>query len=153
VAESDISAELRIAASPARLYDMVSDVTRMGEWSPENVGCKWLGDASGPAVGSRFRGSNRRGWRRWSTTCKVVTAEPGRAFAFDVSFGGLPIARWTYEFKEDGDGTVVTEHWTDRRAGWMRVGSGPVMGVRDMATFNRSNMEKTLAELKAAAES
>jgi hypothetical protein len=53
-------ARVHIDAKPAELYDLVTDVTRMGEWSPECVRCVWLDGATGPAVGARFRGSNRR---------------------------------------------------------------------------------------------
>src|SRR5687767_630723 len=107
----------RVAAPADALYAMVSDVTRMGEWSPENLGGRWLGAATGPAVGARFRGSNRRGLRRWSTTCTVVAADPGRRFAFEVAFAGIPVARWSYEFAPGNGDTVVTETWTDRRPG------------------------------------
>jgi uncharacterized protein YndB with AHSA1/START domain len=150
--EPDVSVELRIAASPTRLYDLVSDVTRMGEWSPENTGGRWLRGAAGASVGARFRGSNRNRGRRWSTTCTVVTAAPGREFAFEVDFVKVPISRWSYEFVEDGDGTVVTERWHDRRPRWMERVSKPVMGVKSRADHNRDGMRATLAALQSAAE-
>src|SRR5687767_14844027 len=103
---TDVKVEERIAAPADSLYALVSDITRTGEWSPENVGGRWLGSATEPAVGARFRGSNRRGFRRWSTRCTVVAADPGRRFAFDVAFAGIPVARWSYEFASDGDGTL-----------------------------------------------
>jgi hypothetical protein len=124
----------------------------MGEWSPETTACHWLGDASGPSVGARFRGSNQRSWRRWSTTCTVTDATPGRRFAFRVAFGPLAIAEWSYDFTPTQAGCRVTESWTDRRAGWMRVGARPLMGVADQAEHNRAGMAATLAALKAAAE-
>ena len=145
-------ASIRIAAPSEQLWAMVADVTRMGEWSPENVGGRWLGDATGPAVGARFRGSNRRGWRRWSTTCTVVAAEPMRAFAFDVEVAGIPASRWIYEFRPDGDATVVTETWTDRRPRWFARLAGVTMGIRDIRAHNRANIEETLANLATAAE-
>jgi hypothetical protein len=101
--------EQQIAAPADALYALVSDVTRTGDWSPENVGGRWIGDATGPVVGAKFRGSNKRGFRRWSTTCTVVAAEPAKEFAFEVAFYGIPVARWGYEFSPDGDGTRVTE--------------------------------------------
>jgi hypothetical protein len=147
------SVSLRIEAAPDALYDIVSDPARMGDLSPECTGGEWLDGATGPAVGARFKGSNRDRWRRWSTTCTVVEAEPGRRFAFDVDFARVPISRWTYDFASDGNGTtVVTEQWSDRRARWMRRASAPVMGVKDRAAHNREGMQKTLAALRAAAE-
>jgi hypothetical protein len=91
-------ARLHVDASPDQLYRMVSDVTRMGEWSPETVGCRWIDGASGPAVGARFKGFNRRGFVRWSTTPEVVVAESGREFAFVTKRRGFPSTRWTYTF-------------------------------------------------------
>ena len=150
--EADARGTARIAAPAHDLYDLVSDVTRMGEWSPENVGARWLGHASGPAVGARFSGSNRRGWRRWSTTCTVIAAEPGRRFAFEVAFAGITVSRWSYEFRPEGDETVVTESWTDRRPGWFSLMAKPMMGIEDVRVHNRENIQETLANLKAAAE-
>ena len=141
-----------IAADAVRLYELVSDVTNMGRWSPENHACRWLRGASGPAVGARFKGSNKAGWRRWSTTCEVVAAEPGRRFAFDTRFGPMPVARWSYDFEPDGDGTRVVETWRDRRPKLMKSPSKYVMGVKDRPGHNRAGMEATLANLKAAVE-
>lgn len=142
----------RVVAPADQLYALVSDVERMGEWSPENVGGRWIGGATGPAVGARFRGSNRRGWRRWSTTCTVVAAEPARKFAFDVAFAGIPASRWTYDFRADGDATVVTETWTDRRPRWFARLAGLTMGIDDIRAHNQENIRKTLANLATAAQ-
>ena len=147
-----VEVEERIAADPDELYALVSDLTKMGSWSPENRGGKWVGGATGPAVGAKFRGANKRGWRRWSTTCKVVEADEGRRFAVDVRFYGAPISRWTYELEADGDGTRVVERWDDHRWAPMRSISKVVMGVPDRPGKNREGMEATLAALKAAAE-
>ena len=50
-----IEESIDIEAPPERLYPMVSDLSRMGEWSPENRGGKWVGGATGAAalVGDR----------------------------------------------------------------------------------------------------
>ena len=150
--EEDVSATARIAATPRDVYALVSDVTRMGDWSPENVGGRWLRGAVGPVAGARFRGSNRRGWRRWSTTCTVVEAEPGNRFAFDVAVARIPASRWTYEFRADGEATVVTETWRDRRPRWFALLAGVTMGIDDIRAHNGENINKTLANLTTAAE-
>lgn len=149
---SDVEVSTDIAAEAAQVWAMVSDVTRMGEWSPETRSCRWLGGATGPAVGARFKGSNSYRLRRWSTTCTVTEATPGERFAFDVDYAGLPISHWSYTFTPAGATTRVVETWTDRRPGWMRALSGPVMGVADRNDHNRQGMEQTLAALKSAAE-
>ena len=139
-------------AAATRIYDLLSDLPRMGEWSPENTGGKWLGGASGPAPGAKFRGTNRAGWRFWMTTVTVTSSERGRHFAFDVDTMGVPVSTWEYELVERDNACTVTERWTDRRPGWMRAASIPVTGVRDRADHNRRNMQETLRKLKAAAE-
>ena len=139
--------------SPAhRLWAMISDLTRMGEWSPENEGAKWLGGATGPAVGARFRGVNRHGKRRWSTVGRVVESEPARSFAFTISAIGLPVAEWRYQFDDRTDSCLVTETWLDRRGRLFKLAGKPVSGVSDRASHNRTSMEETLRRLKAAAE-
>jgi polyketide cyclase/dehydrase/lipid transport protein len=102
----DLIVEEKIEASPLAVYELVSDVTNMGRWSPETTACRWLRGATGPAVGARFKGANRDRWRRWSTTCTVVSADPGRMFAFDVKFWGIPVARWAYEFAPEATGAA-----------------------------------------------
>jgi hypothetical protein len=150
---ADVEVSEVVAATPDVVYAMVSDVTRMGSWSPETTSCRWLGGATGPAVGAAFRGTNKRGPLLWQTTCTVTAADPGRRFAFDVAFGPAPIASWAYDLEPLGaGGTRVTESWTDRRHGSMRLASVPVMGIRDRAGHNRRGMQATLAALKRAAE-
>ncbi|HEY2428031.1 MAG TPA: SRPBCC family protein [Acidimicrobiales bacterium] len=146
---STVTVDEVVGGPPLDAYHFISDVTRMGEWSPETTSCRWLGGATGPAVGARFRGANRDGWRRWSTVCTVVSADPGRQFAFDVEFLGFPISRWTYDFAAEGDGCRVTETWVDRRPGWMVRVSPTVMGVHDRDAHNREGMRATLAALRA----
>ena len=142
-----------VAATPDAVYAMVSDVTRMGSWSPETTSCRWIDGATGPAVGAKFRGTNKRGPLLWQTTCTVTAAEPGRRFAFEVSFGPAAISSWAYDLEPGGPGrTRVTESWSDRRHGGLRLAAVPVMGIRDRAGHNRRNMQVTLAALKRAAE-
>jgi len=89
---------VQVDAPPAVVYGVVSDVRRMGEWSPETIKCEWLDGATGPAVGARFKGSNKRGALRWSTKPTVVAVDPGREFAFEVGSD----VRWTYRVDADG---------------------------------------------------
>ena len=149
---TDVTVSADIKAPAEKVWSLVSDLPRMGEWSPENTGGRWLDGANGPSVGAKFRGSNAKGLRRWSTTCLVTDATPGKRFAFEVTYGRLAISTWEYDLTGDGSSTRVTESWTDRRPAWMKLASGPVMGVWDRSGHNRHNMEETLASLKKAAE-
>ena len=150
--ERQVSAQRHIRADADTLWKMVSDVTRMGEWSPETTRCEWVGGATGPEVGARFRGVNRLGKRTWKTVNEVVEAEPGRVFAFETKAGPMAVARWEYRFEPADDGTTVTETWTDERGWFITVAGKLVSGVPDRAEHNRAGMERTLEALAAAAE-
>ena len=147
-----VSVSQAIAAPPDKVWALLSDLSRMGEWSPENTGGEWASGATGPALGARFKGTNVNGKRRWNTKVEVTTCEPGKAFAFDVSAMGLSIARWSYEIEPAESGCTVTESWTDTRGGLAKALGGPVSGVADRASHNRAGMEATLTGLAAAAE-
>jgi uncharacterized protein YndB with AHSA1/START domain len=144
-----------MAAPADRVWALVSDVTRIGEFSPETFEAEWLDGASGPRPGARFRGHvkrNGKGPVYW-TTCTVVACEPGREFAFDVGAPGKVLNTWRYELTPAGDGTDVTEsfelpsmpllrlYWA--LLGWAR-GPANVRGMR--ATLERM---KTVAEAEA----
>ena len=139
-----------INATPERVYELVSDLPRMGEWSPENVGGAWVGGATGPAVGARFKGKNRKGGKRWSTISTVVTAEPATDFAFDVSVKGFAVARWGYRMEAVDGGTRVTEYWDDHRNKVIAKLTGLALGIPDRAVHNTAGMEQTLEKLAAA---
>jgi len=149
---ADVEVSETVKAASLRLYELVSDLPRMGEWSPENTGGKWVGGATEPAVGAKFRGTNRHGLAIWMTSVTITGADAGQRFAFDVDFLGVPISTWEYTFADAADGCLVTERWTDRRPRWMRL-SSIATGVADRPAHNRRNMQATLAKLKAAAES
>ena len=145
-------ASIEINASPLVVYELVSDITRMGERSPECYRCEWLDGTSGPEVGARFRGHNRLGPIRWSTTCTVTKAEPGREFAFTVvSRHGRPETEWRYLITSATNATVttVTESyrflWCPRAA---RLAEIPFPRDRQL----RRGLRQTLANVKAAAE-
>jgi uncharacterized protein YndB with AHSA1/START domain len=141
-----------IAASPEQLYAMVSDVTRMGEWSPENEGGQWLDGVTAAQEGAKFRATNRVGKKSWKTLATVIAAEPGRHFSFRVSAGPVKVSEWSYTFDATPDGCRLTETWIDMRPGWFKPLGGYGTGVTDRATHNRSGMEQTLERLAAVAE-
>lgn len=147
-----ITRSTEVAAAPGRVWELVSDLPAMGEYSPENRGGSWAAGATGPALGAVFRGRNRSGRRSWSTRSEVVRCEPGRAFAFAVSALGLPVAQWSYELAEVDGGCRLTETWTDRRSPLMvRIGR-LASGVTDREGFTALSIEQTLARVKERAE-
>lgn len=146
-----VTVERTITASAQHLYEMVSDLPSMGEWSPENTGGTWVKGSTGPAVGAQYVGTNSNGKRSWKTQTTVTAADPGERFAFRVLSGPLKVAAWSYAFESAGDSTTVTETWTDQRGWLIRKLGKAFSGVGDRATFNRQGMEATLAGLAAAA--
>ena len=147
-----VTVEQDVAAPADRVWELISDVTRMGEWSPENTGATWKGDLTGPVVGARFSGSNSNGKKRWSTDCTITESEPGREFGFRVRAAGLKIAHWSYRIESTATGCHVTETWTDERGGFAKFAGKFASGVADREAHNREGMVQTLAALAAAAE-
>jgi hypothetical protein len=99
-----------------------------------------------------FKGRNRNGRRRWTTTCTVTDAEPGRTFAFDVKSVVIPVAHWRYDLAATDGGCTVTESTWDRRPGWFRKPGGMATGVMDRDSANAEHIRLTLERLKARAE-
>jgi len=149
---------VHMTAPAERVWELVSDIRNTGRFSPETVDAQWLGGATGPAVGVRFRGKvvrNGRGPTYWSE-CEITACEPGREFGFVVLLaGGRRINHWHYRFTPapapDGTaGTDVTEsfrlepsagtrlYWT--LLGWAR------------GRTNREGMRTTLERIRAVVE-
>ncbi|MBK5306296.1 MAG: SRPBCC family protein [Frankiaceae bacterium] len=147
-----ISRTVDVDAPAERVWALVSDLPGMGALSPENTGGSWLGGATGPAVGVRFRGSNRHGWRRWSTAVRITACEPGHLLSFDVGSLGLAVSRWTYAVAPRPGGCTVTETWEDRRGRAMDVIGLLASGVADRQAYTAQSIEHTLAAVKQRAE-
>lgn len=147
------SASEWIDAPPELLFDRVSDVTNIGQFSPETVEAEWIDGATGPAVGARFRGHVKQNERiEYWTTCRVTTSERGHEFAFVMEMAGREINHWRYQFTPDLErgGTTVTESfeiadWFGTRIFWRLIG-------RVRRPLNMSGMQTTLANLKQKAE-
>jgi hypothetical protein len=158
-----VSGEILVDTDPATAYAHVSDPTRMGESSPENLGADVADDRGGAYVGMTFDGHNKRGPARWTTRCVVTAADPGQRFAFRVGAIGLktprvkaPIASWEYRFDEVDGKTRITETWTDDRRAWpdlaARAFDAMATGGKTFAEFQQGNIDRTLRRLKKVLE-
>jgi hypothetical protein len=147
-------ATTHVNAPPEKVYDLVSDVRRMGEWSPETQRAEWIDGATGPVVGARFKGTNRHGPARWSTKPRVVVADEGREFAFVIGHRGTDMTKWCYRFEPAGDGTSVTESFEMLAdvPWYFTVSERWLMGVKDRKADLEAAMGLTLQRLKVAAE-
>jgi uncharacterized protein YndB with AHSA1/START domain len=146
-----VSFSREIAAPAERVWAMVANLDRMGEWSPENDGGRWVGGTDGPAVGAVFGGRNHNGWRRWRTKVTVIESDPPRRFAFRLRIGPLGGCDWVYDIESTDVGCRVTESWVDHRTWALKKIGWAVSGVADRATHNRATMESTLDSLAAEA--
>lgn len=146
------TAEVQIAAPPEAVWDLITDVTRMGEWSPECYRCAWLDGGTGPREGARFKGWNQQKLGpvpvRWSTTSTVLAAKRGDLFSFTTRDSG---ATWTYRLSATADGgTHVVETRADGTKPLLAKVFGKVMPRRDEILVE--GMQQTLERLKATAE-
>ena len=148
------AARIHIEAPPERVYELVSDVTRMGEWSPETYHCEWV-DGGGPVIGARFKGRNRRGRARWSNTLEVIAADPGREFAFRRDVLPCGVCDWRYRIESEGGGTLLTESYEVVKPDWAITNwfNGLMLGVEDRDEDLAQGMATTLNRIKQAAES
>ena len=142
-----VSVSREIAAPVDAVWSLVTDLPRMGEWSPENKGGEWAKGATGPAVGAKFKGRNSNGKKSWSTTVEVNAFEPQRKFSFGLMVFGKNWCDWVYELEPIEGGCRVTHSWIDHRSGLSAKLGQMVSGVADRAEHNRRNMETTLDNL------
>ncbi len=147
------SVTVHMNASPDAVWALLSDVTKIGRYSPETFEAEWLDGATGPAVGARFRGHvkrNGKGPTYW-TKCTVTVSEPGREFFFAVSPSGTKqLSQWGYHLEPSGDGTDVTESFTLTPTWWLRL-YWALLGWSRGKT-NRQGMQQTLERIKAEVE-
>lgn len=139
-------------APPARVWDLVSDVTRIGEFSPETFEARWTRGSTGPAEGAVFKGHVKRngvGPTYW-TLCKVTACEPERLFEFSVGSDSVTVNNWGYKLEPEGSGTKVTEYFRlepslPTRAYWLVLG-------RLRGRTNQKGMRTTLERMKAVVQ-
>jgi hypothetical protein len=143
-------ASVSIAAPPDLVYDLIADIARIGERSPECYRAEWLDGATSAEPGARFRGHNRIGVIRWATTCIVTKADRGSDFAFTVvNPHGREETQWRYVLTESGGGTSVVESYHFLWCPWLaRVAELPFPRDKQL----RRGIRETLASIKVAAE-
>lgn len=146
-------ATAEIAAPPQVVWSLLSDIPRMGDWSPVCRRCEWLGDATSAAVGARFVGHNRQLGARWSRECVITSCEPDRELQFHTLFRGQPSTRWRYRLEPTPVGTRLTESYEVLALPrWVAVSQRvPGMSGHSRRVAQRG-MQQTLQRLKDTAE-
>lgn len=142
-----------VNASAQELYDLVSDITRTGEWSPVCTACWWDGEATAGEVGAWFTGRNVLPERTWETRSQVVAAAAGQEFAWVV---GGKFVRWGYTFASVESGTVLTETWEILPEGIAmfedKYGDEAAAQIADRIRLALEGIPITLSAIKGIAE-
>jgi ribosome-associated toxin RatA of RatAB toxin-antitoxin module len=153
VSELTYAESVIVNAAPSHVYDIVSDVTRTGEWSPVCKQC-WWDDGDGPRVGAWFTGRNETPRRTWETRSQVIVAEPGREFAFLVGKGYV---RWGFTLEARDGMTELTESWEFRPEGLAmfaeRYGDRAEHEIAERKEAAHNGIPASLAAIKRIAES
>ena len=145
-----------VSAPPEKLYDMVADLPRMGEWSPACTGAIW-DEGAGPTVGSWFTGHNTMGDRTYDTRCEITDAQRPTTIAWMQRGKDEGFTEWRYTFSPLDDATQVTETWTLVRdfptQGDAAISPSEAEERRErMLEVFSIGIDQTLAKLKSAAE-
>ena len=143
-------ASIQIAATPEAVYDLVSDITRMGEWSPECVRGEWRDGATGPAPGAKFQGFNAMGEFTWEAACEVKRTQRGEVFEFAAAVPDPKQTTWTFELAPVDGGTLVTQRFHAPMLNAEGYASSKIPGRDEQL---QAGMVQTLASLKTTAES
>ena len=139
---------IEIAATPSAVYDLIADISRTGQWSPECRACEWIDEPG--LVGSRFRGHNRRGLARWTTTAEVIVADRPTTFAFATLHRGRHSTRWQYELAGD-EVTTLTESFEAVSTPWL-IGLAERLLIRNRQQQLEAGIGATLTRIKTIAE-
>ena len=143
---------IHVDVAPEQLWDLVSDVTRTGEWSPICKSCWWV-EGDGPVVGARFVGHNETPDRTWETTSTVTEAERGVEFGWQV---GQALVHWRYTLEPEDGGTRLTEWWHFRPEGFAmfaeRYGDDAQNQIEIRTRAAQHGIPATLAAIKRIAE-
>jgi uncharacterized protein YndB with AHSA1/START domain len=144
-----LQAEVDINAPVSRVWGLVSDLSRMPQWSPQCRMMKLLGPLR---PGTRTINLNRRNMLFWPTTATITEVIPERKIAFRIP---INTSVWSYELETTATGTrlVETRHAENGvRAVSTAVTKAALGGVDSFESELLEGMNQSLARIKAAAE-
>lgn len=151
-ADRELRAEAVVAAALSRVWELLTDLSRMPEWSPELLKMLPL-KPGGLRVGQWYLGLNRRKAVVWPTRSVVTVLEEGRSIAWDTRSSG---ARWIWEIEPEGSGgtRLVHRRPVPQRLTLLTRAFAPLAlgGAEGHADELEAGMRQTVARLKAAAE-
>jgi nitroreductase len=141
-----VTVEVDIDATPARVWEFVSDITVPARFSGELQEAEWLDGALSAAQGARFVGRNKiDGVLEWETVCTVVRCDQRRRFDWHVGKLDLPDAQWSFELDHIGRTVRLRQHCI------MGPGNnGTAMMARKKPEREQAILERRMAQLKEA---
>jgi uncharacterized protein YndB with AHSA1/START domain len=109
-----------VDADPNAVWALVSDPTRVGEWSHETRAASWLDGATEAVPGARFVGHNKVNRNKWSRTSEVVAVDPGRSITWRTipAWNYRDSTEWTITVEPEGQRTRITQSFRILRIGW-----------------------------------
>lgn len=147
---NDLERQIDINASPEAVWSIISDLRRMGEWSPQ---ARRMIVRGGPVhLGTKTFNINHKGLLHWTTTSVVTAFDPGKYLAFHV-----PVNRttWSYRIEPTDTGVRLIER-RDVPNGTSFISRALIVafmgGNEQFETDLRAGMDQTLARVKAEAE-
>lgn len=164
VSTMGISVEMAMACRPEILWDLITNVERIGEFSPECAEAWWVAGFPSHAIGGRFEGRNRveadGDTYEWTRPCDVVAYDPPRHFAYTVGdrFDGTPATRWTFRITPTDAGCLVEqrfEHLPDGLSGSRLQAEqldAPEGFITERRKMLRDGMRQTLERIRAGIE-
>lgn len=149
----ELESVIEIAAPPSRVWELVADVRRMSEWSPQVDSTRLRAGFDDVSLGTQFTNRNSLGELEWTTHAEVVRFAPHSELAFRVQENWVI---WSFSLAPTPAGTRVTQRRTapDGISDLSRELTEGFMGGHESFTETmRAGMAQTLAAIKAAAES
>jgi uncharacterized protein YndB with AHSA1/START domain len=150
---------VHVDAPAARVWELVSDIGLPARFSEEFQGAEWLDDATGPALGARFQGTNRHpAVGEWQTTSVLVAFEPERVFAWAIGDTDNPSASWRFELEPDGNGTKLRQSCvlgpgpSGLSAAIERIPDKEERIIERRQDEHRANMQRVVDGIKTLAE-
>lgn len=149
VAPIEVSAE--IAAPPAAVWSLVSDLRNMPRWSPQCA--KTFIRGGEMKVGAKMVNINRRGLLVWPTQGQVVDLDPEKRVAFRIKENWTI---WSFDLEATPSGGTRLTQRREAPKGIsdlsVKLTNGVLGGVDDFTVELEQGMRQTLQKIKADAE-
>ncbi len=148
--ETTGQATIEVDAPIETVFELIADIERMGEWSPECYRTEWHDPHRTVARGATFQGYNRSGFTWWDVPCEILAVEPPMRLEFAAPAGHAAATVWTYDLQAGDGTTIVTERFD---APMLVMPETPAGQIPDRRTALVAAAHTTLGRIKRAAES